>query len=453
DGKRRRVLGIASVACFLDLRLQLLARVEGDHAPRGDRDLLAGLGVAPRSLGLVAQLEIAETRQLDALAALERVADLVEEGLDHVLGFALVQPDALEQHFGQFGFRQGERLRAVGRTGRRRLGLCRRGLRLLGRVVQMVRDRMAKLDHRIRHSHRICLQVFRKVQEADRSLACTARASRATIASTASAASASLNVRRVSCIHSRKARLFSLFSNPLPRYSSNSLTFFTTCAAGSWATADALSARSCAAGRAASTMIDRSRITGGNFETSSYTGTDRSRSGSRSSSATTAGCASSSSCSNAGWSSPIQPTGAPAIRMRALRPGCSATCGAGSNASVSPAIACRSPFTSKKSTRRVPAPHCSSSCGPNASNPTRRGCATPWTCCGPAMTAGSATTVRPSSIWRTRAALRFRYARSVSTSPPLSGVRMTSICAAIGFNSRIASRPLRRLSSTPATKL
>ena len=61
---------------LFDHRFQLLGGVEGDHAARGDGDLLPGLGVAPRPLGLVAKLEITEAGKLDAVAVLERGANL-----------------------------------------------------------------------------------------------------------------------------------------------------------------------------------------------------------------------------------------------------------------------------------------------------------------------------------------------------------------------------------------
>ena len=64
------------------------------------------LGLRPGTLRLVAQLEVAETGQLDALAPLQRDADLLEERLHHVLGLALVQPDLFEQQIGQFGLGQ-----------------------------------------------------------------------------------------------------------------------------------------------------------------------------------------------------------------------------------------------------------------------------------------------------------------------------------------------------------
>ena len=66
----------------------------------------SSLGIAAWTLRLIAQLEVAEAGELDAFAALERAADLLEEGFHHVLGLALVQPDLLEQQIGQFGLRQ-----------------------------------------------------------------------------------------------------------------------------------------------------------------------------------------------------------------------------------------------------------------------------------------------------------------------------------------------------------
>src|SRR5687768_17029810 len=94
------------MARLLDHGLELLAGVESDDAAGADRYFLAGLGVASGALRLVAQLEVAEAGKLDAFAPLEGAADLFEEGLDHVLGLALVQPDLLEQQIGQLGLGQ-----------------------------------------------------------------------------------------------------------------------------------------------------------------------------------------------------------------------------------------------------------------------------------------------------------------------------------------------------------
>src|SRR5438105_852106 len=154
------------MAGFLDHGLQLLAGVEGHDAPRADRDLFAGLRVAPRTLGLVAQLEVAEARELDAFAALEGPADLLEKGLDHVLRLAFVEADLLEQQV--------------------------RELRLGQRHQQLPKPLYL------------------------RRLAENLRASRPTSASRAASASASVRVRSVCCITTRKARLFRPSGMPLP---------------------------------------------------------------------------------------------------------------------------------------------------------------------------------------------------------------------------------------------
>src|SRR5688572_4247993 len=94
------------MARLFDHRLQLLTGMEGDDAAGAYWYFLAGLGIAPGALRLVAQLEVAEAGELDALAALQRAADFLEKRLDHVFGLALVQPDLLEKEVGQLGLRQ-----------------------------------------------------------------------------------------------------------------------------------------------------------------------------------------------------------------------------------------------------------------------------------------------------------------------------------------------------------
>src|SRR4051812_40876159 len=93
-----------------DHRLQLLARMKGDDPAGGDRDFLPRLGVPAGALRLLAKLEIAEAGQLDAAAFLEGLADLLEEALDHVLGFALVETQLLEEQIGEFRFGERHRL-------------------------------------------------------------------------------------------------------------------------------------------------------------------------------------------------------------------------------------------------------------------------------------------------------------------------------------------------------
>src|SRR5258707_7213247 len=93
---------------LLDEALQLLAGVEGHHAPGGDGYLLPGFRVAPGALRLLAQLEIAETRELDHLAALQGDPDLLEKRFHHVLGLALVQPDLFEHQVRELGLGDGD---------------------------------------------------------------------------------------------------------------------------------------------------------------------------------------------------------------------------------------------------------------------------------------------------------------------------------------------------------
>src|SRR5690606_36168106 len=83
---------------------------------RGNGDDLARLGIAPRTRRLVANLEVAESRQLHRVALSERIADLLEKAVDDVLGFALVQAYALEQQFRQFGLGECTRLLQHGQT-------------------------------------------------------------------------------------------------------------------------------------------------------------------------------------------------------------------------------------------------------------------------------------------------------------------------------------------------
>src|SRR5690349_2839560 len=108
--------------------LELLARVKRYDASRGDRDFLARLGIATRSLRLLAKLEVAEAGKLHAAPFLERGSNFFEEALDHVLRFALVEAQLFEEEIGEFGF--GERHREIRISGSRRTGYAaRRGVR------------------------------------------------------------------------------------------------------------------------------------------------------------------------------------------------------------------------------------------------------------------------------------------------------------------------------------
>src|SRR5690606_21204271 len=90
-----------------DPLLELLPRAERHHRPGSDRDFLAGLRIPARALVLAPQVEVAEARQLDLAALLQRLAQHVEERIDEFLRLALVQPDVFIQPFGHF--RLGQR--------------------------------------------------------------------------------------------------------------------------------------------------------------------------------------------------------------------------------------------------------------------------------------------------------------------------------------------------------
>src|SRR5208337_3340269 len=115
--------------------------------------------------------EIAEAGELDAITGLQGDADLFEESLDHVLGFALIESELLEQQVGKFGF--GER-------------------------------------------HRGPRSPYWRSAPPNRSWITRSNET------TAASISASVKVRAVSCISTRIARLFLPTPIPGPRYTSNS---------------------------------------------------------------------------------------------------------------------------------------------------------------------------------------------------------------------------------------
>src|SRR5207302_3675644 len=200
-------------------------------------------------------------------------ADLLEERFHHVLRFALVQADLLEKQIGQLGLRQ-------------------------------------------RH-HRSPNPLYL------RRLAENSRPSRLTRASRAASASASVRVRSVSCITTRKARLFRPTGTPGPWYRSKGRMEVTI--DGFFASIASISACD---GTAASTTKAMSRTTGGYLEGGVKDASRSACTGSASSSNTTTFRTSSYFCSQRGCSSPIQPTWAPPTSTLAARPGCSAGCSA-----------------------------------------------------------------------------------------------------------------------------
>src|ERR1700690_4201250 len=84
--------------------LENLARLERQHAPRTDGDLLPGLRIASGTRILVAHDEVAEPGDLDLLPALQRLLDRVEDHLDDLGGLFLREPaDLLVDVLGNVG--------------------------------------------------------------------------------------------------------------------------------------------------------------------------------------------------------------------------------------------------------------------------------------------------------------------------------------------------------------
>src|SRR6185369_1331256 len=181
-------LGSGMVRGF-DHGLQFLACMKCHDSARGDWNFFAGFWIAAGALRLLAQLEVAEARKLDRLAGFEGDAHFLEKPLDHVLGFAFVEAELLEEQVGKFGFGQchvssDEPPRGID---------CARSAAASGGSVGVVS----------------CIY-WRNVAP---------NSSRATASNLASVASmsASVKVREVSCISTRIARLFRPSVRPRPR--------------------------------------------------------------------------------------------------------------------------------------------------------------------------------------------------------------------------------------------
>ena len=65
------------------------------------------LGLRPGRCGFSRSWKLPKPDSLTLSPGLQRDADFLEKALDHVLGFALVEAELLEQQIGEFGF--GER--------------------------------------------------------------------------------------------------------------------------------------------------------------------------------------------------------------------------------------------------------------------------------------------------------------------------------------------------------
>src|SRR5690606_9200899 len=70
---------------------------ESDYRTGGNRYFLTGLGVAPRTLVLAPQVEIAEAGQLHLTSLFQCIAQHIEKRVDKFLGLTFVQSYLVEQ--------------------------------------------------------------------------------------------------------------------------------------------------------------------------------------------------------------------------------------------------------------------------------------------------------------------------------------------------------------------
>src|ERR1700733_1100848 len=91
----------------LDSYLEFLSWSKRHHAPCGDRNLLTGFRVTPRSLAFQPQIKISETGQLDLFPVFQRLADHLKIGVHEFLGLTLVETHVEEKPLGHF--RLGQR--------------------------------------------------------------------------------------------------------------------------------------------------------------------------------------------------------------------------------------------------------------------------------------------------------------------------------------------------------
>ncbi len=97
-----RTTGSASA---VDLVLQRMAGAKHQDAARADRHFLAGLRIAADALAFLAHRKAAEGRDLDHLAALQRIRDLGDHRLDQFGRFVARQSDLLIDRFAELSAR------------------------------------------------------------------------------------------------------------------------------------------------------------------------------------------------------------------------------------------------------------------------------------------------------------------------------------------------------------
>src|SRR5690348_947987 len=360
----------------LDSQFQLLPGAKRHDTACGDRNLLASLGIASGPLILVAQVEVAEPRQLHRLPPLERLTQHLEKGVHAFPGFTLVEAHVEKQALGH---------------------LC------LGQ----------------RHVHFL-------------NLAPNSLSSSLTASATLWSASSSVSVRESSCKIKPIARLFRPTLSPGPRKQSNSTTSFKIVGKPERSVA-AIRAHS----TPSSTSIAMSRRKDGKCASARAVDMCRCRRAFKSTSKTWVSGRSSCRC-RAGCRAPITPATTPSRSTRAPRPGCSQPGRSFvSNDQVSstpdnPISDSRSPLMSWKSSARFGVPHCSARALPQATAASlavsigASALLLALASARPSALAPAFANTTPDSNSRTRACCRLRLRFSASIRPGNNDVRIAA---------------------------
>jgi hypothetical protein len=91
--------------------------MEGNHTTCLDQSLFTSLRVAARAWWFLAQVKVTEVGEFYLLTTFEYQAYLVEERLDHVLGFALIEANLFKEKISEFCLGQGHAVAFVGTPG------------------------------------------------------------------------------------------------------------------------------------------------------------------------------------------------------------------------------------------------------------------------------------------------------------------------------------------------
>ena len=98
---RKDAAGSINRADTLDMVFEFVASMEGHDPASLDRNRFSGSGIATGSRGFGPNLKVAKARNFYVVALNKTVRHEIKKRVNHVFGFALVQPDLLKQQFGK----------------------------------------------------------------------------------------------------------------------------------------------------------------------------------------------------------------------------------------------------------------------------------------------------------------------------------------------------------------